>query len=298
MPGLGIGHEVEKEFPVSRPGEDVGDAAARESAAFLFHQCFERAAGVLRVGCGDEADFALLRQVPALGAVAAARRRRAFANVEFLPVVAQMRRMRAAGVGRHAEDGKRIDLRADHLRHFLEFDPIVAQKRIALHLFPRRAPGGHEPLGRHALREIRGQQRRVVVAKFLAEPAKPPHRALGTDAKRQYERCFAVVETADDNGRPGVPADSDMALPQGEPIERLECRAIGPLLEAPPFVLDRVEVAMDAHAERRDLAHRRSTRNLAGRRIGEPGGRQCPRAEHDIHCHDDHCNGWATFCAS
>ena len=72
MPGFRIGCEVEIEFPVPRPGKDVGDAPACQRPAFLIHQRFERAPGVISVGRGEETDFAVFRHVPALGAVTAA----------------------------------------------------------------------------------------------------------------------------------------------------------------------------------------------------------------------------------
>ena len=104
VPRFWIGREIEIELPVSRLGKDVGNSFARERSAFLIHQRFERTPGVVRIGRGREADVAELGHVPELGAVAAARRRRALLDVEFLPVIAQVRPMRAARIGRNLED--------------------------------------------------------------------------------------------------------------------------------------------------------------------------------------------------
>src|SRR5215813_11616150 len=45
-----IGGEVEKKLAVSRRSKNIADALAGERTAFLFHQDFERAAGVGAVG--------------------------------------------------------------------------------------------------------------------------------------------------------------------------------------------------------------------------------------------------------
>ena len=79
--------------------------------------------------------------------------------------------MRAAGIGRDAEMAEWIDLGADLLRHLLKLDPIVAQQRLALHLREQLMPGREEAIGRDALRKIAREQRCVVVAQILAEPA-------------------------------------------------------------------------------------------------------------------------------
>jgi len=149
---------------MSGRGKNVGNAFAGQCAAFLIHQDFERLARVLAIGRADKANVAELRHVPALGAVAAAGRRRAFGVVELFPVVAQVSQVRAVGVGRNAEIHERIGLRADRLRHLLKFDPVVAQCRLALHLHLQVVPSGQKAFRRDALRKIRGEERRVIVA--------------------------------------------------------------------------------------------------------------------------------------
>ena len=120
--------EVEKELPETLPREDVGNAAARKGAALLLHQLFKRAPGVVVLGTGHEADFAIFGHVPAFGAVAPARGRRTLGVIELLPVVAELGEMRAAGIGRDVEIGERIDLDADRLRHLLQLDPVMMQR--------------------------------------------------------------------------------------------------------------------------------------------------------------------------
>jgi len=163
---------------------------------FLIHQRFERPPRILGIGRGRKANLTELGHVSALGAVAAARRRRAFGVVEFFPVVAQPSQMRAAGVGCDSEMDERIGLPADLLRHLLKFDPIVAQRRLALDLRLQLLPGGEKALGRDTLGKIAGEERRVVVAQFLAEPAESPRQPSRHDAKRQQERDVAVAVTA------------------------------------------------------------------------------------------------------
>jgi len=123
---LWIRREVQIKFPVTRRGKDVGDSLARQRPTFLVHERFERSPGVIGVRRVDKTNLAVLRHMPAFGAVAAARRRRTLGVVELLPVLAQPGEMHAAGVGRDAEIGEWIDLGADFLRHLLKLDPIVA----------------------------------------------------------------------------------------------------------------------------------------------------------------------------
>ena len=95
------------------------------ASAFLLHQDFKRAPRIVGIGRGDKTDFAEFRHVPALGAIAAACRRRALGDVESFPVVAKLRQMHAAGVGGDRKKAERISLRADLLRHLFKFDPVV-----------------------------------------------------------------------------------------------------------------------------------------------------------------------------
>ena len=167
MARLRIGGEVQEKLSMSRRSKDIGDAFAGECATFLLHQDFERAARVRAVCSGDEANVAELRHVPQLGAVAPARRRRALSAVEFFPVLAQVSEVRVAAVGRDAKMHERIGLGADRFRHLFEFDPVVAQQRLALHLRLQLVPCRQEILGRGALGKVRREQRRVIVAQIL-----------------------------------------------------------------------------------------------------------------------------------
>ena len=111
--------------------------------------------------------------MPALGAVAAARRGRALGGVEFFPVIGEMRQMCAAGIQCDPEKGEWIDLSADRFRHLLKLDPVITQQRIALHLRLQFPPESEKAFARDALREVGRQQRSVVVAQLLSEPAQP-----------------------------------------------------------------------------------------------------------------------------
>jgi hypothetical protein len=260
MPQRRVRRQVEIEFAVSRRSKDVGYAFACQRPAFLLHQYFERVPGVVRIGGGRKADVAVLRHVPALGAVAAARRRRAFGEVEFFPIVAQLCQMRAVAIGRDGKIREWIGLRADLVRHFLKLDPIVAQQRFATHLHLQLMPGGEETFRRGALRKIAGEQRRVVVAQFLAEPAEPTRQKSGHDTERQDESDVAVAEAADGDDGAHALARSDMPLPRREPIKRLERGAVGEPFEAAPFGFDRVQIAVDPQIEARGTSRSASLR--------------------------------------
>ena len=218
---------------MSRPGKDVGNSFARQRSAFLLHQRFERAPGFVRRRRGNEADFAVRRHMPALGAVAASRRRRALGGVEFFPVVGQMRQMCAAGVGRNAQISEWIDLGADLLRHLLKLNPVVAEQRIALHLRLQLPPESEKAFARDPLRKVGRQQRRVVIAQLLAEPAEPSRQTFRRYAERHNEGNFIVAIAADDDCRVDALAQPNMSVPRREPIECLERGTIGAALEAP-----------------------------------------------------------------
>ncbi len=189
--------------------------------------------------------------VPAFGPVAPARRSRAPGHVEFFPVRAQMGQMRAVGVGRDGEPHERIVLGADFLRHLLEFDPVETKPRIVSNLPLHRPPCGHELVRLNSLREVGGEQRPVVVAQILPEPAQPAHAPFRHDAQRRDEGDPAVAEAGDDDCGARALARPDVTIPKREPVERLERGAVGNLLEAPPFAFDRGGVAENLQRERR-----------------------------------------------
>ena len=203
--------------------------------------------------------------------------------------------MHAAGVGGDAEIGERIDLAADCLRHFLELDPIVAQQGIALHLILQLPPGCQEAIGRDVLRKVGREQRRVVVAQLLAQPAKASGRKPRRDAQRQQESGLTVAVAADGDGRTGAVAPANVSMPGRQPVERLERGAIGKTFEPAPLGFDRGQVAVDAQAQiGRRLApmlpaagRNRRLADVDRRAIG-PERRQCRRP-----CHSIHRQGWS-----
>src|ERR1700722_18860896 len=129
-----------------------------------------------------------------------------------------MREMHAARIGRDLEIAEGVYLIADLLRHFWKIDPVVPQQRVAFHLRLQNLPDGEEAIGLDALRKIARQQRRVVIAQVLAEPAQPAQPVFFFVAKRQQECDLAVGETADDNRRSDALPRSDMLLPRVEPV--------------------------------------------------------------------------------
>src|ERR1039458_6555318 len=143
--------------------------------------------------------------------------------------------MGAVGIGCDAEIGEWINLGADLLRHLLKLDPIVAQQRLALNLREQLLPGREEAMGRDALRKIACEQRCVVVAQILAEPAQPSYPTFRYDAERHHESDFAVAEAADGDDGADAGALPDVTVPGREPIERLKRGAIGNAFEQTPF---------------------------------------------------------------
>ena len=73
----------------------------------------------------------------------------------------------------------------------------------------------------------------------------------GHDTERQDESDVAVAETADGDDRADALPRSDMPLPGGEPVKRLERGAVGGAFEAAPFGFDGIEIAIDAQIEAR-----------------------------------------------
>ena len=196
--------------------------------------------------------------------------------------------MRAAAVGRDRKMDEGIDLRANLGRHFLELDPVEPQQRFAAHLQLQIVPGGEERLRRDALGKIAGQQRGVVVAQILAEPAQPARQMRRHDTERQDAGDVAAAEPTDDDDWADAVPHADMALPGGQPVECLERGAVGDALEAAPFAFDRGQVAVDAQIKARHLAQpvaaardRRWT--VVDRRGFVSKRRQCRGASHCIH---------------
>ena len=73
----------------------------------------------------------------------------------------------------------------------------------------------------------------------------------GHDTERQDESDVAVAETADGDDRADALPRSDMPLPGGEPVKRLERGAVGGAFEAAPFGFDGIQIAIDAQIEAR-----------------------------------------------
>src|SRR5580704_17684260 len=177
-----------------------------------------------------------------------ARRRRTLGAVKRFPVAVQLRDMRAVGIGDDVESDERIVLATDRLRHLFELDPVVAQLRFGAQPQQHFAPQGEEARRSDALREIPRQERRVVIAKFLAEPAQPPRTTPRLDGKRRDERGRTVGVTSDDDCRHDAVALADMAMPGLKPFIGLERRTLGDLLETAPFTFDRLEARITAEA--------------------------------------------------
>jgi hypothetical protein len=195
----------------------------------------------------------------------------------------------AVAVGRDGEMQEGIWLRADPFRHFLKFDAVVAQQRLALHVHLQLVPRGEEILARRPPREVGRQKRRVIVAQFLAEPGKPLRRISAHQAKRCDQGDAAFGKTTDDDHRAGAATLAHVALPGRKPVESLEGGAVRGALKPPPFGLDRCKFSENldgeprpqvAHALARRRGHARADADWRGRALK---CRQCRGACHSIH---------------
>jgi hypothetical protein len=92
-------------------------------------------------------------------------------------------------------------------------------------------------------REIRCQQRRVVVAQILAKEGQAPCEGAALDAERKQKQDL-VAAPADDDCRRHAARRADMALPGGQPVEGLEWCAVGGLLKRAPDLLDACEIVV------------------------------------------------------
>src|SRR5262249_48521087 len=104
-------------------------------------------------------------------------------------------------------------------------------------------------------------------AQIAAEPAQPAHQIAALERERQDEQQIAFEGAAEHHDRPRALAAADVALPAGEPVERLERSQRGGPLERAPLPLDRRKLAVhrqhEAGARRApDQAGRGSRRRL------------------------------------
>ena len=142
--------------------------------------------------------------------------------------------------------------------------------------------------------KVRRQQRRVIVAQILTQPAQPPRQVPAHQAKRHDQSDVALGKAADGDHRAGAAAFSDMLLPSREPVESLEGGTVGSALELPPFGFDRAELAENLNGEvRREGARSFArTRDCDGANVNRRGQvlnghvvqcRQCRGARHSTH---------------
>ncbi len=126
-----IGGDIEKEFAIARPREDVLDAHAGECARLLRDQVLQRARDVIRVLHVDEAHLAVFGKMLELAAFAFAGRGRALRRVEFLPVVGERRDIGAARM-RLAPAGRETDCAGDRLVSGIFCRSIRSKRELCL----------------------------------------------------------------------------------------------------------------------------------------------------------------------
>src|SRR4029077_2915192 len=113
--------------------------------------------------------------------------------------------------------------------HLGETDRVVAQRRNRLDqvadVLPQRGEIGPDARG-----EIAREQRRVVVTELLAEEGQAARQPALLYGEREHGPGVRAAPC--DNDRRLDPGQrSDVTVPAGEPVEGLEWRAIGILLE-------------------------------------------------------------------
>jgi hypothetical protein len=123
----------------------------------------------------------------------------------------------------------------------------VAQRRGRLDEAADGPPQRTEVLS-GARREIAREQRRVVVAQVLPEEGQAARQSTPFDCERKQKEDFIAAPGDHDRGL-DAGERSDVALPAGEPVEGLERRAVGGLLETAPVVLGRRDVLMQHEPE-------------------------------------------------
>ena len=189
-----------------------------------------------------------------------------------IPVTFEIGGAGHARMREHLQIEERIALRADGFRHLLEIDQIETQARACMQELDHVAPRQGEPFRTHAVGEMPGQQRCIVVAPLPAQPGQPPDQSAGLDRKRQNEEHLTIVVATKHDGGDGAAARVDIPLPGSEAIEGLECRAVGVTLECSPILLDNVEIAMDVEIDARSGGRLgRLGTSDAHRRRGGPG---------------------------
>src|SRR5205823_12073686 len=85
-------------------------------------------------------------------------------------------------------------------------------------------------------------ERRVVIAERTAEKHQSGAKSRAFDRERQHEQELVASSARNDRGLHPC-RRSDAALRRGEPVESLEGRAVGALLEVTPLLLHRVDIA-------------------------------------------------------
>jgi hypothetical protein len=99
------------------------------------------------------------------------------------------------------------------------------------------------------LRKVSRQQRGIVIAQILTEPAKALDPTPRFDGERHDESGFAVDKTANDDNGHDMIAPTDMAMPGRQPFEGLKCRALGRFLEAAPLAFNGIEIGVNIEVQ-------------------------------------------------
>src|SRR5262249_8269230 len=100
-------------------------------------------------------------------------------------------------------------------------------------------PHRRETIGAEMCAQPFRDDRRVVVAQIPAEPAELAHQIAALERERQDEQQIAAEIAAEHGNRLRALPAADVALPAGEPVERLERGQRARLLERAPLALDR-----------------------------------------------------------
>ena len=230
---------------------------------FLLEQGRERSCPFVRSCDVHEGQLSELRKLAHLPALALAGRAGALRGVEPLPVAAEIGDIGTARMQMDIEVDKRIALLADAFGHFLQVDQIKARARLQLQQIGHFAPRGEKSLRAHFVREVLGDEWRIVVAQLRTEPGQTADRTRALYGEWQDEQSFAggLVSDHDDGKR--APCCADVTLPMRKPLEGLKDGVMGLALKRSPFCRDLIEVMVEAE---RDAGTRRCSRELLARR--------------------------------
>jgi hypothetical protein len=128
-------------------------------------------------------------------------------------------------------------------------------------------PERGEPIPADMLREVPGEQGRVVVAEIGRQPGQSAKGFAAPKSERDQEEDFAVRGSPDDDRRRDRLVRGDVLHPRRLPVVCLEDGAVGFALEGAPVLLETGKVAGEGKLDRSRSRHHRGRRFRQGSEI-------------------------------